>query len=106
MGNAFLDIHTDTDFTPYVGGGLGAAYLNDHVTVSSGFDTKDKIWNFAWNVGGGVAWSLNESMALDLGYRYMDMGKTDGSLLGPGSHSTTTDLTAHEFSLGLRISGF
>jgi opacity protein-like surface antigen len=106
MGNAFLDIHTDTDFTPYVGGGLGVAYLNDHVTTLAEKTnyTKDKIWNFAWNAGGGVAWGLNESMALDLGYRYMDMGKTDGSRVG--SNSTTTDLTAHEFSLGLRISGF
>ena len=102
MGNIFLDLQTDTEFTPYVGGGLGVAHLKDHVTVGNTI-TRDKRWNLAWNLGGGIAWGLSESLALDLGYRYMDLGKTDGSLL---PESTTTELTAHEFSLGLRISGF
>jgi len=106
MGNIFLDLQTDTEFTPYVGGGLGVAYLNDHVTSLAGDDTKDKRWNLAWNLGGGIAWGLSESLALDLGYRYMDLGKTDGSRLASQPTMAEADLTAHEFSLGLRISGF
>ena len=102
MANAFLDLQTDSPLTPYVGGGLGMAYLNDHVSAN-GASAKVNRWNFAWNVGGGVAFSLNESLALDLGYRYMDLGKTDGVYLNTPS---TIDLTAHEFGLGLRISGF
>jgi opacity protein-like surface antigen len=103
LANAFLDIQTDTAFTPYVGGGLGLGYLKDQVNNGGGYSAKVNRWNFVWNLGGGVAWSLNESMALDFGYRYMDLGKTEGvSLPSPSEVS----LTAHEFGVGLRIMAF
>jgi opacity protein-like surface antigen len=104
MANAFVDFHTDTTLTPYAGGGFGLSYLNNKVNSNSNSDSaKSNRWNFAWNLGGGVAWSLNESLALDLGYRYMDLGKTQGNNLGSPAD---VSLTAHEFGLGLRITGF
>jgi len=102
MANAFLDIQTDTDLTPYVGGGLGLASLNDRIS-GQGSSVKVDRWNFAWNVGGGVAWGLSESLALDLGYRYMDLGDTKNTLSGA---PVNLSLTAHELSLGLRFTGF
>jgi opacity protein-like surface antigen len=103
LANVFFDLQTDTAFTPYLGGGGGLSCLNDRATVSD-VTSKGSRWNFAWDLGGGVAWGLNENMALDLGYRYMDLGK---------SHDVTKDnraynvsLTSHEISLGLRIMGF
>jgi opacity protein-like surface antigen len=103
LANGFFDLQTDTALTPYIGGGVGLAYLNDHVT--GGMDVKAKSWNFAWNAGGGLAWGVSENLAVDLGYRYMDLGKTDKNSI-PGSTTADVALTAHEFSLGLRIMGF
>ena len=102
LANAFLDIQTDTFFTPYFGGGLGLAVLNDRYTSAN--STKTSRWNFAWNLGGGLAWSLNENLALDIGYRYMDLGKVE-TVTGAGGPYNLS-LTAHELSLGLRIMGF
>jgi len=102
MANAFLDIQTDTAFTPYLGGGLGLGYLKDRYTI--GVSSTATRWNFAWNLGGGVAWGLNENLALDFGYRYMDLGKTDSVVNGGGVHNVS--LTAHELGIGLRIMAF
>ncbi|MDR2935025.1 MAG: outer membrane beta-barrel protein [Candidatus Adiutrix sp.] len=103
LANAFLDLNTDTALTPYLGGGLGLAYLTDRASYGNA-TSKGSRWNFAWDVGGGVAWGLNENLALDLGYRYMDLGKSHDNDIGGVGYNVS--LTAHEFSLGLRVMGF
>lgn len=81
--NAYYDFKNSTAFTPYVGAGLGVAFVgakmgaNGHDedgdwTYSMGKKTRT---NFAWNVGLGCAYALNESISIDLGYRYADFGK-------------------------------
>jgi len=102
MANGFFDIQTDTALTPYVGGGLGLACINDRATVAD--TSKGSRWNFAWNAGGGVALGLSERLALDLGYRYMDLGKSPDKIWGGQNYNLS--LTAHEFSLGLRLMSF
>lgn len=115
MFNAFYDFNTGTGFTPYLGGGIGMSYLNADYWVAadeySGHATSDN-WNFAWNVGGGVAYQFSDNMALDLGYRYMDLGSADcgdKNILMNGrsfNANASVDYTAHEVTLGLRFSGF
>ena len=105
LANAFIDIQTDTALTPYFGGGLGLAWLNNRYTNNNPNSSfKVTRCNFAWDLGAGVAWSISENLALDLGYRYMDLGKTDNIVAG--NSVSNVSLTAHEFSLGLRITGF
>ncbi|UQZ87770.1 hypothetical protein C4J81_00475 [Deltaproteobacteria bacterium Smac51] len=115
LANIFFDIPTDTAMTPYVGGGLGMAYLKtDYSTYASVNGSNNRMsnssndWNFAWNLGGGVAWAFTDAMALDLGYRYVDLGTADsgGVNLNNYSGKSSVDYTAHEVSLGLRISLF
>ncbi|MDR2724602.1 MAG: outer membrane beta-barrel protein [Candidatus Adiutrix sp.] len=105
MGNAFYDFQTDSAFTPYAGGGLGLSLLKDKARISGSPDMSTNVsrWNLAWNLGGGVAWGLNENMALDFGYRYMDLGKTQKINAG---QTYNVSLTAHEFSVGLRLMSF
>lgn len=101
LANVFLDIPTGTNITPYVGGGLGLAYLKttyDGVGVS----TSHNDWNFAWNLGAGAALALTDSIALDLGYRYVDLGRADSGCVSDGKPNA--DYTAHELSVGLRFS--
>ena len=104
LGDAFFDLQTDTELTPYIGGGLGLACLNDRITTVGNYSSKGNRWNFAWNAGGGVAWGISEKMALDLGYRYVDLGKTHDHTTSSGSHNAS--ISAHEFSLGVRFTGF
>lgn len=114
MANAFYDINTDSAITPYFGLGLGLAYLNtDYSTSISNGDSASATssttnWNMAWNVGLGAAYHLNENMALDFGYRYVDLGTAESgniSMLNFNG-SSEMDYKAHEFSVGLRVTGF
>jgi opacity protein-like surface antigen len=114
MVNAFYDFNTATSFTPYLGLGLGGSYLDSSYQTSvvngvSGSASVSKgSWNLAWNAGGGVAYHLSENAAVDFGYRYVNLGSADTgdvSMLGL-SGSSEIDYTAHEFSIGLRLTGF
>lgn len=83
FANVYYDFDNSTDFTPYVGGGIGMAVIGDSNT------------NFAWNVGGGIAYDLAADWKLDLGYRYVDLGKFENK------HTKGT-YSAHEVLLGVR----
>lgn len=110
MINAYFDFNTGTDFTPYVGAGLGMAQVK--TSGSANFDTNnfslsDKSDNFAWNVGVGVAYAINTNVAIDASYRYTDYGKvkaTDASPLFTGINNTRTQskVKSNEFNLGIR----
>ncbi len=115
MANAFYDINTETAFTPYVGAGLGMAYLRSdykHRVNGVGFNKSSNDWNLAWNVGAGVAYQFSDNIALDVGYRYVDLGTAEcGTSTGISAGAALktdakVDYTAHEFSLGLRFNGF
>lgn len=115
MANAYYDFLNESVLTPYVGLGLGMSYLKsdyrnkvilggtEYSVSGSGSD-----WNLAWNIGGGVAWQLNDAMSLDFSYRYVDLGEVETGKINVGNYSTKgkADYTGHEFGIGLRMSGF
>lgn len=109
MINAFYDINTGTKITPYITGGIGYAKLK----------AKDQYWSeewgkslsktkFAWQIGAGVTYDVNEHIAFDAGYRYIDCG--DISVSGTGdagagaiyNEKEKLDVTANEVYMGLR----
>ena len=122
MFNAFLDFETDTSFTPYIGAGLGVAFIKGENTVSSPYNihrisydggvswtnvntisTSESERKFAWDLTAGGAWDLTDNLALDLGYRYFNFGKVKtGDYLDAQTSSGQTAL--HEVMLGLRLS--
>lgn len=115
MFNGYYDINTQTDFTPYIGAGLGLAYLDTDYKASTTNGTassSDQSWNFAWSLGAGVAYHLSDVLALDLGYRYLDLGTGDagsfrlGGTAAAYAGNASVDYTAHELVLGLRYTGF
>ena len=71
MANAYFDYLTCTPWTPYVGAGLGTAYLKYHFNPN---DHKS-VYNLAWQVMAGVAYDINANWTFDLGYRYADLGQ-------------------------------
>ena len=71
FANLFWDFHNDSIMTPYVGGGLGMAfnYAGYDFTANNGdkFSGDQRTTNFAWNLGAGVAFNINEHFAIDAG---------------------------------------
>ncbi|MCC8195117.1 MAG: acyloxyacyl hydrolase [Deltaproteobacteria bacterium] len=120
--NAYFDFDTDTPFTPYLGAGLGIAFVDSKssgsvdysvggVDYSGSSSTNYKLnTNFAWNVGAGVAWEFNDLLTLDLGYRFASLGKVksrSSSYEGVGEtvsyKSKVTDVYMHQVMMGLRF---
>ena len=94
MTNAYLDWTNYSPLTPYLTAGAGVGSLN----VTKKKDSTFKGGNFikmALNVGAGVQFQINYNTGIDLGYRYIDLGK-----LKSGINKT---LGAHEISLNFFI---
>lgn len=113
MLNGYYDIGTWNNFTPYVGAGIGAAYVNTDNTVSvnpggatTNYDGSHGEWNFAWALMAGASYAMTPNWSLDAGYRYKNLGTAKTvKYYNTGSGQTRSefkDLTAHEFRLGVR----
>lgn len=114
MANFFYDFRNDSDFTPYVTAGAGLAFIRaeNKLRVQNAdltyFDRSKSVTNFAWNLGAGVAYNFNENVAVDLGYRYVNMGVANMSSsydFGSGVKGKLESdnyLYNHEIALGVR----
>ncbi|MDR1207245.1 MAG: outer membrane beta-barrel protein [Rickettsiales bacterium] len=111
--NAYYDFDTGTKFTPYIGAGAGFAYIKSKAAsygampANSSINGEDSINTFIWNVGIGASYALTEELAIDVGYRYSDLGTAESKLdyNEAGSHkfiSGKADLISHEITLGAR----
>jgi outer membrane autotransporter protein len=78
--NAYYDIATGTKLTPYVGAGLGATFIKAKGAINwnnglvDSWDSRTAT-NFAWNIGIGLGYEITKNVALDVSYRYADLGK-------------------------------
>ncbi|MCT8997946.1 outer membrane protein [Chelativorans intermedius] len=111
MANAYVDLGTYQGVTPYVGAGLGGAYVSwDDLTnaIDGGGSTVHRgasNWRFAWSVMAGASYCLTENLQLDAGYRFTQI---EGGRMfdyangvGPGfDHG----FNVHEARAGLRYS--
>ena len=97
--NGYYDFHNDTAFTPYVGFGLGFAYMDLHDVEIGGvsYGDDDDI-EFAYQLGGGVGYAISETLTAEIGYRYF--ATTDVEI-----HSTdVVEYDSHNISLAIRKS--
>ena len=57
-----------------------------------------------------MAYHVSDNVAIDAGYRYVDLGSGEAGRFNIQhlgySGNPKVDFTAHEFSVGLRFSGF
>ena len=118
MMNAYYDFEeAHESFVPYISGGIGLSRMetdNSKVTnaagtinVSEGGETKD---NLGWALGLGTAIKMEENVSLDIGYRFIGMGKAElnGEFSGTPAQASNSggrvdNLFAHELYLGLRV---
>jgi len=112
MFNAFYDLGKWDRVVPYVGAGVGVAYnKTDEVyfTANPALTNRiegDEKWSLAWSLMAGIGWQISERAILDIGYRYLDMGKANSGTIDTAGFTNPPvrldDLTAHEFKIGLR----
>lgn len=118
--NAYWDIDTGTQFTPYLGAGLGMGFINTKLSYNGedafstwGASTGSRtVTNFAWNVGAGLGYDITDNWTLDVGYRFVGLGsvktktKTFNDGLGLGleaeAYGKTGNLYQHQFAVGVR----
>jgi len=111
MFNSFVDLHTNSIVTPYVGGGIGFATL--YLSDTFGTDTRggtlsraqlyenDSDSVFAYQVGGGVEIALNRELSLDLGYRYF--GTSSARFDSSFDKNTKLKYESHNATVGFRF---
>jgi opacity protein-like surface antigen len=106
--NGYLDLGTWYRATPYIGGGVGAAYMRtfDYVSAAAPPFTgglSQTQWNFAWAGMAGVGYAVAPNLMVDVGYRYINFGNVHTASDSAGA-MTFKNIAAQEVRLGLRWS--
>ena len=98
FANAYYDLHTNSGFTPYVGLGLGVAFVDMKGYGYFFTGMKGSSTNFAWNLSIGTNFSPAPSspISCDLGYRFVSLGDT------PKFYGSSGNLYMHQLIFGLR----
>ncbi|NTV48787.1 MAG: porin family protein [Geobacteraceae bacterium] len=110
MFNGFIDLHNNSQLTPYLGGGVGFAsmYLSDTygITTSGGISKMTLLYGagndtvFAYQVGAGLDIALNRRFSLDVGYRYFGTSRAD--FYSDLAISSSMKFESHTSTLGFR----
>lgn len=82
MANVYYDFDTGTEWTPYVGAGLGYARVkaeNSATYAGQSMSLSKSSNNFVWNFTAGITYDVTENFSVDASYRYTDYGKVDTS---------------------------
>jgi outer membrane immunogenic protein len=87
-------------FLPYLTAGLAVAH-NSIVWSGGLYNGEDDATHIGWTAGAGVELALNESLSVDLLYRYSDYGDAGYTMPGPGDFDMS--LTAHQVSVGVNL---
>jgi len=115
LANGYVDLGTWYGITPFVGGGVGVAvnWLNNLYDLSAqpagGFGIAQDATktNFAWAVMAGLAYNVTPNFKVELGYRYLDMGKFQTNVIGCqgagcAGERQSFQLASHDIRLGFR----
>lgn len=103
MGNVFYDIELTNKFDFYLGGGLGLADVDVSNAGSFGgatIDDNDMGW--AWQLGAGAAFALNDRLKLTLDYRFLNIEDLDFQS-SPSLGELHMESRDHAIFVGLRF---
>lgn len=102
MVNAYYDFKNKTNFTPFIGFGVGGATIYYDDIESSGVllvDDNDTV--FAYKVGAGLAYKISESLNLTGDYHYL--ATTDPEFKDAAGAKFDSEYESHNFNLGMRF---
>lgn len=126
LANGYLDLGQWSGITPYVGAGVGITHMTTagavsytnpdgtaysrtllnpttNVTTTYKYDqsTHGKSYQIAWALMTGVSVDVAAHTAIDLGYRYLNLGSSKGVLASTGT-TYSKNMTEHQFRAGIR----
>ncbi|GGZ97657.1 hypothetical protein DC083_05115 [Ignatzschineria ureiclastica] len=106
MLNGYLSYPVNETIDVYATAGIGYARLKSSGYQNSEaytFNTSTK-GNFAWSLGAGISFKPIENTYIDLGVRYVDMGKADTGMsrFGKQNQKLKSKISSTEFTLGVR----
>jgi opacity protein-like surface antigen len=73
--SAYYDFSPGSAFTPYIGGGIGAARITSKLQRTAGLPVggtrlNDSAWGFAYHATAGVAFNISDTVTADVGVRH------------------------------------
>lgn len=101
MANLLYDFQFGSPWVPYIGAGIGTAWLDPNNTpVGGGLTLYGTDRSLAWQGIAGVTYQINENLGVFADYRYFDTEDFDTRV----SNGTRADVeySAHTLSVGLR----
>ncbi|MEE9375127.1 MAG: outer membrane beta-barrel protein [Rhizobiaceae bacterium] len=122
LANAYVDLGNFSGITPYVGAGIGGAYVRWSDLVNTQTCTADvnvdcpvggipadthagvASWRFAYALHAGFSYDISQNTKLDLGYTYSSIAGGDMFkwLDGSGTQGYDKGITSHVIRAGLR----
>lgn len=101
LGNLWYDFNNTSQFTPYLGGGIGFGIIDSNLTGSDPWRRTDSDVALAFQLGAGVNIALSQSVSLGLGYRLKGIVDFELKQTPPDVDPITTykdlDLYTHNF---------
>lgn len=116
LANAYWDLGTWHQVTPFVGAGVGASLntikgFTDVNTPTGGvaYAADHSKWSLAWQLTAGLSYQVTPNMTLEAAYRYLDLGSAaSGDIvpyIGPNNYNNPMEfrhLTSQDFKIGFR----
>lgn len=103
LANAYYDFFNGSKWTPFLTAGLGMAKVevNDMMILGDSASWSEDDTVFAWQVGAGVSYAVNQNFDLELKYRFQ---MTDNLELADYNDRLTVDgPSTHNIYLGARF---
>jgi opacity protein-like surface antigen len=102
--NGYYDFKNTTVFTPYITGGVGGYHLR--LNANQGRQSGENDLNFAWQLGAGLNYKLDDRISFDLKYRYLS--GTEAEVVIPGDfflrdRTELHDVGDHQIVVGARV---
>ncbi len=96
--NGYYDFKNKSAFTPFIGGGIGIAKVNmsDVTLFGLPIGSSDDDTVFAYQVGAGVSYAVNEKVSIDVKYRYF-------ATSDPEFGTSTMEYSSHNIYAGVRV---
>ena len=104
MVNAFYDFRMISPaVVPYLGAGIGAAYVTADVSDDVGQVLDDDDTVFAYQFIAGVAFPVSKQLAIDVNYRYFATDDPNFEISNSGGLSGDAEYSSHNVFVGLRF---
>ena len=107
--NLFYDIELQSMWRPYVGGGVGWVHNTsdvdfDRVDLVGGAqeNREDTTDDLAWWIGIGLNYRWSDRWWLELGYRYIDLGRIESGPFNNGTVIEAEQYVSHDIAFGLQ----